>query len=640
MAHSIDAYLGTNDEYLDPHCEPCFNGKGLGVQPDCFCFDCYQFLCSGCHEFHENFNIAKDHVILRGADMPKSLADKPARYRYCEAHSKVRKDKFCWEHKILICQSCVSTDHKKCITKGVDVVCKIIPLSATDRLYNSIQILKTNAKDIRSIIEADIGDLEKQRNVMLHETQSIYDRLISKVNKVFKNIQEDVKEQCTNSISLLQKYKESINDIILRIDSSSKEAQRFKEMLIDPKLFLEIQEHTTDTNRIRGEFRRFINSSHRVTPLFESGNLVRDILSASFKFGSVSMTETKFDVNIENVAFPNSPIQPANGTQSMNAHLALQKNVNGLQTENNMGEEIGKDSATASAPPNYSIEIKAVKQNSYPIKDAKDDFFCCISGMVVTKDRRIILTDRLNCKVKLFAEETKFFVSKTFKLMSFVKIPFQPFDVTVANDKESVVTTDYKKLVILDIEKQMTVKSSIELEYDVRGIASYVDKLIVTCPTTYFPSIKLIDQTGRIFWSVSTNLQGQELFKAPNYVSECNREGGNLTVVVSDSRNNTLTLLNAETGEMIATRRLKGNAKPQAICMDNSGLIYVCNLGTHQVFVLSADLSEEAALLALDYGQVIAYDAASNQLIVACSSDREDIYSYQICKNLQDVGRN
>ena len=155
----------------------------------------------------------------------------------------------------------------------------------------------------------------------------------------------------------------------------------------------------------------------------------------------------------------------------------------------------------------------------------------------------------------------------------------------------------------------MTIKNSVHLEYDVRGIASYDDELIVTCPTTYFPSIKLIDQTGRIFWPVSTNLQGQELFKAPNYVCECNRERGNVTVVVSDSRNNTLTLSNAETGEMIAARRLKGNAKPQAVCMDNSGLIYVCNLGTHQVFVLSADLSERAPLMTLDYGQVIAYDA-------------------------------
>ena len=121
------------------------------------------------------------------------------------------------------------------------------------------------------------------------------------------------------------------------------------------------------------------------------------------------------------MTFYPSQIQPANGIRLMNAHLALQKNVNGLQKENTMGDEIGKDSAVASAPPNCPIEIKAVKQNSYPIKDAKDDFFCCVSGVVVIKDRRIILTDSLNCKVKLFAEESKFFVSKTFKLMSLSK---------------------------------------------------------------------------------------------------------------------------------------------------------------------------------------------------------------------------
>lgn len=498
--------------------------------------------------------------------------------------------------------------------------------------------MENNVKNIHDAIEANIVSCEWKRDFMLQETQSIYDRVLSKLNKEFIEIQEGAKIQYTKNVSVLQKYKESLNSTVCKLESSSDEAQRFKERPMDPKLFLQIQKHTTDFNQICEEIRGFVNSSHLVTPSFELSNFVRYILSEAFKFGSISMKETKFEANIEDVAFPSFLLQPVDGTPTQKAHTATLKCPDDLKSKNKTGEKKVEESGAqiASEPPIYPVEIKAVEQASYSIKDTNDELFCFVSGMAVTKDKNIIIADRVNCKIKMFTEEAPFFGSKTLKLLSCVTVPQQPFDVTVVNDKESVVTTDSMELVILDMEKQMVIKSSVQLDFDVKGITSYDDKLIVTCPTKDLPSVKMIDKAGKIYWSVSTNVQGEGLFKEPNYVSVWNNGVKISTVIVSDSLKNTLTLLKVETGEITATRQLNEKSKPRAVCVDKSGIIFVCNLGTHQVSVLSPDLSEEIALVSLDYAQVVEYNIASDQLIVACSSDKELITIFQISKTIQD----
>ena len=218
-------------------------------------------------------------------------------------------------------------------------------------------------------------------------------------------------------------------------------------------------------------------------------------------------------------------------------------------------------------------------------------------------------------KLKLFSPDMKF-------LSSVSSPPCGPWDIAVVNDKEAVVTTDDKTLAILDIsERQLSIKRSVQVDTNVLGISSLKSKLLVTCPNTEPPSVKLIDQTGRVYWSVSTDQQGRQLFKYPEYVC-CHDDDGTSSVIVTDWKKNTLTLLKAETGEVVTIHQQEKDKEPRDVTTDTDGNIYVCYWSTHEVSVLTGDLTKVKTLLTkrddLCHGpRAIVYEETRRQLFVS-----------------------
>ena len=91
-------------------------------------------------------------------------------------------------------------------------------------------------------------------------------------------------------------------------------------------------------------------------------------------------------------------------------------------------------------------------------------------------------------------------------------------------------------------------------------------------------------------------------------------------MVVTDLWKNTLTLLKAETGEVV-TRQLGWNTWPRGVTTHMAGNVLVCNYGTGEVTVLTGDLSDETVLLTAQDGMcanpcAIVYDETRKKLIV------------------------
>ena len=192
------------------------------------------------------------------------------------------------------------------------------------------------------------------------------------------------------------------------------------------------------------------------------------------------------------------------------------------------------------------------------------------------------------------------------------------------SDSEAATTTTNKSLVLLDISgSQLRIKTTTKVPYDIRGITKYNNKLVIssTDPTR---SVKLIDLTGKVYWSVSSDQQGQSLFSHPEYLTS-HDEGRSSTVTVTDYSNDTLTLLNGETGEVITRRQLQWK-RPRGVTTDTAGNVYVCYYWTREVSVLSGDLSEEEILLSTQDGlsgkpQAIVYDDKTHQLLISYGSN-------------------
>ena len=282
-----------------------------------------------------------------------------------------------------------------------------------------------------------------------------------------------------------------------------------------------------------------------------------------------------------------------------------------------------------SRPTQPLSKIKATKKGTYNIRLKNDARTWYITGMAIIKDRRLLTTDNCNNNVKMFSHE----------FLPSVSFPNKPRDIAVISVREAVVTTNNNSLIILNISgSHLSIKTRTQLSYYAYGISRYNNKLVVTSPDSEPPSVKLIDQTGRVYWSLSSDQQGQPLFRWPWYV--CSPGAGrSSTVIVTDRGNHTLTLLNGDTGEVITRRQLKRGKYPRGVTADSAGNIYVCYWLTFKVAVLSGDLSEERVLLSTQDGlnhqpEAIVCDDEAHLLTISYygqyGSGCDDIDSFQL----------
>ena len=238
-----------------------------------------------------------------------------------------------------------------------------------------------------------------------------------------------------------------------------------------------------------------------------------------------------------------------------------------------------------------------------------------MTGIAITQDNKKIVVDHRNNKMKLFSVEMEF--------LSSLSVPTIPWDIAILSDREAVVTTANREIIKMDVSgKQLSVKDILQLDYSIHGIVSYRNKLIVTCPYTNPPSVKMIDfeRKGEICWSTSVDHQGCPLYEFPEYVCR-GKLDGKTVIAVTDGRTNTLTLLSADTGEVILTRQLKANAI-RGIACDRSGNFYISCYWTGEVSVVSANSFEETILISKTdfYAKLpwtLDYDDTSDLLIVS-----------------------
>ena len=269
-------------------------------------------------------------------------------------------------------------------------------------------------------------------------------------------------------------------------------------------------------------------------------------------------------------------------------------------------------------------QIKCRKAGSYNVKLKDDSTNCWITGIAITKDGRRLLADNYNNKLKVLSRDMKF--------LSSLSLSDGLRDIAVISDQEAVVTTSNKSLVILSIpSNQIYTKTTTTLSFDVWGITKFKDKLAITSVSPRPCAVKLIDHTGRVYWSVSSDQQVRSLFHWPYYL---NHSEGTSNITVTDGGNNTMTLLDGDTGAVISRRQVTGKS-PYGVTTDTTGNVYVCYDATSEISVMSADFCEDRILLSKKNGlrgspQAIGYDGTTHCLVVSYFGGANNIDCYKL----------
>ena len=232
--------------------------------------------------------------------------------------------------------------------------------------------------------------------------------------------------------------------------------------------------------------------------------------------------------------------------------------------------------------------IVARKMSHMNITSPKDNNKPRVSGLAVTDNGTLLVTDYSNPTLKVFSQDST--------LVSSVRLSDWCDDVTVTEDDIAVVSTDDEKLHFLDISDPpaASVQRSMQLGYTVWGITTYKDRLVVTACTTP-PSVRMIDMKGKDVWSVSKGPDNQQLFATPYYIVT-SKINDTEAVIVSDFRKETLTLINANNGSLLKIVDMKGKC-PRGITVDNDGNIFVACYTTREICVWSNDFAKSRTLI-------------------------------------------
>ena len=591
------------DEWHDPFCDLCYEADDLNVKAVSFCDDCVQFMCNKCYKIHERLNSTRGHVVKKGSAMPRSQADKPPRFSFCDEHPKHLKNQFCSVHKQLICSLCSPLYHENCSTGSVEDVSKSISSSETNDLYDIVSDMKSNVESSLTAVESNIDDLNGQKTIMLKQAHELYDKMVSKAKKWFDDAQSEIDTHYQSQLLALKQNHTRINNAVSQIESSLRQIDILRSKPIEAKLFLGIQDILSDMKQYQDDFKAPICN---VQLSFVPSIQMQEFLSSSYTMGSVKLDKSKCETTIPEIFYPVSSTKQSRAGPANKVVAAAGKSHSARQSV-------------------ALTQLKGRKLKSYNVKLPDDREECCITGMAITNDGRRLLVDSNNNKVKLFSQDIK--------LLSSLSLSDPPRDIAVLSDQEAVVTTDNMSLVLLDISgHQMSIITTTALSYVVRGISKYGEKLAVTSDIPMPASVKLIDKTGRVYWSVSSDDQGQSIFGYPLYVTSDIKRS---TVTVTDSLNDTLTVLNGDTGDVIKRRSVKDKS-PEGVTTGPSGNIYVCYKFTREVAELTGDLAEKRILLSRQDGlgnwpYAIAYDKISGHLITSynwlgCNKNSVDIW--------------
>ena len=590
MADSLVSRHGASDEYHDPYCEPCDESRGKNVKVKGFCKNCNQYLCTECHTVHGSLMATKGHVIQTGTDMPLSMADKPPRYETCDDHPKRLKDQFCYHHRALICSMCCSAGHSMCDTKSVEDTCKYIQLSEVDNLCDANKNYKSQLSKFLSSVDKRGGKLIDQRQTLLKDAKTAYDKIIAEINRSYQNMKTVIEAECDLQDATVSQLKQAIYVQISLVDAEINFTNKVRGKPINVNRFLSLQESVSKTRKCAVVVKNLKESLNLTSLIFEPSKDVQILLSKPLNFVSLNKHHLNVDVDVS--------------TQDINFPSHIKGSTRPASPSNRGGWPKLKSTKSSFG------QIKASQIGTYNVRTKADRKTCFITGVAITSCGQKLFVDNNNCKVKLFSQDMRFLYSLQVQ---------RCWDITMLNDMEAVVTNG-RSLVVLEVaNEKLRIKQTINLSFHGIGITHSKDNLICTD----LQQLHVIDRQGS-----EQLLGGQSSFSCSMYI--CSNSDGRW-IAATDRGTATITDLDTNNGAVITSRQMEKTTgwSYRGVAVDTSDNIFVCR--DNEIIVMSGDLKNERVLFNIDNLAIaIAYDGSKHQLIISHGFNDENVYRLQL----------
>ena len=618
MAEGLDPDTkhGTSDYYYDPYCDSCHE-EGRNVEPFSFCSDCDTFLCERCHRVHARLPYSRTHTVQLGDYMPQGHSSRDVTYSNCSKHAKVLIDNFCLIHQEMICEKCKAEFHYQCDVKSIADACELIDFSGIRKAKEVLLDLQKCVVDSKETLEQTVDSVEDKRNSTMSDLKSTYDTTISVINSLFEDMNTEVSNTFSVERNNLSDKLVQLSVLQREIGSSLANIQNIDSGKVDPQSFISLLNILAAVRRITKDFEQITKNSDSVDIVLSISEELQTFLANCTSFGKLNVRRKKL---LSKSGFPeldiNFPIKSLRRLDPVHTNKTagtMKKAVSNKEKSKEIDEARcdirKKDTDHFTISPDLT-QLRAVRQTPLFVQANVDLQDCNITGIAVRGNGELLVADNKNQNVKLF--------SSNGHLLSSAKFSSRPWDITIINDNSAIVSLEWSGLSMLDLSnpRTMSVRLTIHLSYLVWAVARCGTEIAVTCgsPPTI---VKTIRTDGVKLWSVEKFSYGEKLGEHLDYITsqEITKPA---TLLVTDSKKETISVLRAETGAVMRVCNVPGK-KPKGIVVDKSGFVYVCHGNSAEIAVWSTDLSETSCLISAcrNNPRAIAYNPTKHELIVS-----------------------
>ncbi|KAL3853752.1 hypothetical protein ACJMK2_017266 [Sinanodonta woodiana] len=531
---SLDASNVTSIDVL-VYCEPCAT---LGEQyiSVAFCVTCSEYLCQTCYNCHKRFKVSRDHQITVHSVREYQSSNLTHETIYmCQAHNE-KFTYFCSEHRELCCMKCALRNHRKCkhLLCAEDRVNDVTERQDFQEALENLDILRNMFVLLIDNRETSLETIGQQKLDVI-KTIKDWSRLIKdKVDQFETATIQELEQICKERTIIISDQAVECNSVVAAIETSQRMLIESRKSEDPIKVFVTLSKVSQQLWKYLQKYDRIENRSNEIKVRF-----IRDK-----NLENIQNLGTLGQVSSETFRIPKlSPSSLFKGTCMMPSIVKLK------------------------SPVTFNAHVNDDKQQ------------CNITSGVSLPDKRTVLYDQTNRKIKLF--------DKRFHFVSHLELYSLTGSMCIVNER-TVAISYYWRIQLVSVTDSLELLRNIEVTTRCYGLASYQQNLmacvngdsIFIYDASYKVSKRIPSFDSAVEKDISVSPDGQKI----HYIKQ-NK------IVTMD--------MNGKKLETFQSNELKGVI---AITVDKNGIIYCCGQMSNNVVLFSQEGRQLCVLLSSEHG--------------------------------------
>ncbi|KAK3592638.1 hypothetical protein CHS0354_034714 [Potamilus streckersoni] len=600
-------------------CDPCFR-RGNRNLASTWCEQCGDAMCDSCQTQHNSMKNPKNHTVVDIEKIKLQPIKSTVLRTPCPEHNGKFLDFYCEDHVQVICSTCATGFHRKCSSV----------LSASDAANKQRDEAKSVIEKLRHQTSwaTRIADNRKHVSTSLDDAAINVKKQIESIKKQINDILSAQEERILEQLEQLKSGEtqhfdrelERCNDLINTTKNAASVLQNSLTHGTDADILLTFSKASTESYLCEKSLKEVSRQLKDVVLVFSPDKSLQMFLGTLREMGKFSLSHQPVQIPPPYSVRQDTIIVPDEIPPLKSESPEITRRYTGTPDE----RELPRHRLLSPSPPPMTPLGRdnipqAVLETFFKARTTNDRDNCCFTGAEYVSEGRIVLTDQVHRKVKMFNHAYKWIGERV--------LSARPYDITSTSSTEIAVTLPKeKRFILMHVrDTDFTIVAAVQTGAKCWGI-NYCNHTFAVCCYGSPPCIKLMSRDGRELKVISKDTMGHNLFFFPEYIVV---DRSNTCMYVTDRYKKSVTALTT-LGDKLWEVKYDGLKMPKGIALHGTRL-FVAGCKSHNVMMISTD------------GQImgeVVVEGVSNPHKLVLSPGSDKLLVTQYAMTLIDVEKN